>query len=469
MTVVIYGFYKANMLGVTAEDILIKSADKISPKAPTVANLIRKISQETDDSRMFHGLELSTWSGKGASNSSQSLVVNNSLEQNSALKFVTNTKELLRALQAAKQGRTIVLRPGKYKIKQRKIKIGNSGSEVAPIIVKAENLGEVDIELDSLDGFYIDKPYWIFENLRIKGTCVKDSRCEHAFHVVGKGSNAIIRNNIVTDFNAAVKVNGIKYGKTSHYPDFGRVENNTFYNNAVRDTDNPVATLDILAVSDWIVRDNFIADFVKGRGNKISYAGFFKGNGSRNVFERNLIICRLNLKSKGGGQVGLSFGGGGTGKASCRHQQCEVENSSGIIRHNLIMNCNDVAVYLNKSKDTEIYNNTLINTLGIDVRFSQSNAVIANNLLTGRIKNRNAGSSKKINNIVISLSDIEDYYRNPVDGDFSVANGDEMINQGVNLQALEKDFCGKSRGPLAVDIGAFEYTEANSVCNPFQM
>ncbi len=463
----IYGVYKVSQLGVSFEDVVNKSADKIYPKAPTLANLIRNITRETNDEWVFSGLDVDVWSGKGAGSLNTSIVGGGQVNQRGKVISVSNSREFLTALKTVERGQAIKLMPGTYKIKQRTINIRHSGSSIEPITVMGSELGAVMLELDTLEGFYVDKPFWVFENLKIKGVCASDSQCEHAFHVVGKGNNVIVRNNIITDFNAAMKVNGIKYGTEYYYPDNGRVEGNSFFNHSVRDTGNPVTVLDIIAVNDWVVSDNLIADFIKGKSDRVSYAAFFKGNGARNTFERNLVICRLNLKPTGGEQVGVSFGGGGTSKSACRNQQCDVESSFGIVRHNLIMNCDDVAIYLNKSKDTEIYNNTLINTLGIDVRFPQSSAVIANNFLTGRIKNRNGGTSQAMNNIVVDLSDVADYYQAPMMGDFTLKNKGEIVDRGVDLQVEEKDFCGEQRGPVGLDIGAFEYLDGTSTCDPF--
>ena len=469
LSMLFYGFYKVSQLDVSFEDVANKSADKIYPKAPFVANLIRKVTEETDDEWMFLGLDPNIWSGKGA-NISQSLVADNSEAlENQKIIEVINSAQFLTALNQVGGGETIRLKAGNYKIKKHTLYLKNSGTSFEPIVVMGEKLGQVKIELDTLEGFYVDKPHWIFKNLAIKGICSDDSQCEHAFHVVGKGKSVVIRNNIITDFNAAIKVNGIKLGKVFRYPDDGRIEKNSFFNHTIRDTGNPVTVLDIVGANDWVVSDNLIADFIKGKSDRVSYAAFFKGNGSRNIFERNLVICRLKLKPKGGAQVGVSFGGGGTSLSACRNQTCDVEHTAGIIRQNIMMNCDDVGIYLNKSADTEIYNNTLINTLGIDVRFPQSSAVIANNFLTGRIKNRNGGQSQAMDNIVVDLDDVRDYLQDPMLGDFTLKNDDEIIDQGVNLQEVETDFCGNERGPDKVDVGAFEYINSRKACNPFSM
>ena len=63
------------------------------------------------------------------------------------------------------------------------------------------------------------------------------------------------------------------------------------------------------------------------------------------------------------------------------------------------MNCpEEVGILLNKAWNSKIYNNTLINTVGIDVRFATSTADIRNNLITGRILDRNGALSTRNSN-----------------------------------------------------------------------
>ena len=469
ISMIFYGFYKINQLGVSFEDIVNKSADKIYPKSPKIAALIQKITEKTDDEWMFEDIDTQNWKGKGAYFLAKSPL--NKVEEtpNNKIINVSNTKTFLNALKQAKSGQIIKLEAGVYKISKHSIYLKNSGSAMEPISVVAAQPGQVTIELDTQEGFFVDKPFWLFKDLIIKGVCKNDSRCEHAFHIVGNGNHVLIRNNIISDFNSAIKVNGIKSNNEFYYPDDGRIEQNSFFNHDIRHTGNSVTVLDIVAVNDWVVSDNFIADFIKEKSNRVSYAAFFKGNGSRNIFERNLVICRLNLKPVGGTQLGVSFGGGGTGKSYCRDQQCDVEHDFGMVRHNIIMNCNDVGIYLNKSQNSEVYNNMLINTLGIDVRFAQSSAVIANNFLTGRIKNRNGGTSELMNNIVSDLSDIKDFFEDPMSGVFTLKSREDIIDKGINLQSDELDFCRKTMGPDKVDIGAFEFASNGNTCNPLNM
>ena len=388
---------------------------------------------------------------------------------------VRDAKGLLNALKRAKPGQIITLAPGTYHVRRRAIGLGSAGLPGRPIVVRAEHPGDVRIELDTLEGFYVDRPYWVFENLSIHGACGNDSRCEHAFHVVGDAVGTVLRNNELVDFNAPLKVNGLFDAEGDRFPDFGLVHNNNVYNTRVRKTGNPVTLLNINAGNGWVVSANFIADFAKGQSNRISYAAFMKSNSSDGVFERNLVVCHWRLPPEGGVRVGLSFGGGGSGANISRQRSNRTEHTAGIMRNNIIARCPlDVGIYLNKAARTQIYNNALIGTTGIDVRFATSTASIHNNILDGRIADRDGGHHSADNNLgarscswfarVFGGCSSADYYQAPLSGDLRVTAVERVIDQGNNDPRRELDFCGNPRH-APTDIGPIEYG-AGPLCLP---
>lgn len=374
---------------------------------------------------------------------------------------VQDSKNFIQALKKAVAGDIITLMPGKYVVNTYNINIQSSGTANLPICVRANRLGEVVIEFDTFEGFLINAPHWIFENLDIKGITKNHDRGEHAFHLIGKGKGFVLRNSRIHEFNSMIKANGTKDSKgTRTYPDGALIENNTFYNSEIRRTRNPVTFIDVVGADNWILRGNFISDFAKGDGDQISYAAFIKGNASGSVFENNLVIGEY--RHSGGTRVGLSFGGGGTGKSFFRKGKTDIEHSNGIIRNNIIMYCPDVAVYLNKAANTKIYNNMFYKTRGIDIRFSESSAVIKNNLLSGRINNRDGGKSTSTSNIIVSeksffKKDFSDWFVNPDKADFSINEQGPFIDKGEFLPEIYEDICGFPRTGVP-DIGAYEYT-----------
>ncbi|MEI6893705.1 MAG: chondroitinase-B domain-containing protein [Colwellia sp.] len=392
----------------------------------------------------FRPLDITQWRGVGARKQ-------NHLKPKNAL-FVFNEAELILALKKVTSGQTIVIAPGDYVIKQLGISLVKSGTKKKPIRVVAEQLGTVKIYLSG-EGFVVNRPHWQFENLHLIGHCKEHRRCEHAFHVVGQGQYTVIKNNIIQDFNAMIKVNGIG----NHYPDNGSVVQNTLFNVSPRKTKNPVTPIDLMHANYWRVAKNFIFDIQKSAGNEVSYAAFFKGGSSYGVFEQNLVICAANLTDQYTA-IGLSLGGGGSNQAHRRGHN-KAEHVGGIIRNNIIMHCsNDVGIYLNKAEDSIVTHNTLYNTLGIDIRFKESSADIFNNILSGRIKERDGGSFNQKNNVEVKPSfftgrdSLSTYFKAPDIGDFTWTK--YLLPNKSSAEIPPRDFCGK--------VARFDYIGAFS-------
>jgi hypothetical protein len=379
---------------------------------------------------------------------------------------VTTVQELKTAIASARPGEVIQIEPGTYTFSGTNIAIAASGEADLPITLRADTLGTVLLRFALLEGFHVQAPFWNFENLVIEGVCKNDSRCEHAFHVVGAASGVVIRNNWVANFNAAIKVNG----KDGRFPDDGLILENAFINERPRATDNPVAVLDFVAASRWHVRRNVIADFAKAGGNHTSYGAFFKGAGTDNVFEQNLVRCEW--RHGGGARVGFSFGDGGTARRHCRDGQCQVEHMNGIARNNIIMDCpNDVGIYLYKSAQTAIINNALINTRGIDIHLSGGGSSIANNIIDGRILARDGSTYSGASNIVnpkkaMLLGKVtDDLYVDPEGGDLHLRTPKAVQGRGSPIVYGGQDLCDRPYEVTPPDIGPFQY-RPEMACSP---
>jgi len=263
-----------------------------------------------------------------------------------------------------------------------------------------------------------------------------------------------------------VTIKGNGQGNPFVFPDDVVIEGNELYNSTLRITGNPVTPIDVVGGRRWVIRGNFIHDHGKGGGDGISYAAFLKGNSRSGLFERNLVICERD--HTGGIRLGLSFGGGGTAPESiCEGGTCTPEHQDGVMRNNLIVNCpQDVGIYLNKAARTGIYNNTLYNTTGIDVRFTASTADLRNNLLSGAIRNRDGGTSTKATNREgVTPLQWTTWFVNPAGSNFALLDGSQIVNLAQPLAQVPDDYCGKARGS-APDIGAVEY--GGAICNTAQ-
>jgi hypothetical protein len=301
-------------------------------------------------------------------------------------RLVASSDELRRTIGTAQPGDLITLLPGVYRFDSG-IAASRAGSPDAPVTVRAERPGTVQIEFAALEGFAVSAPWWRFENLAIRGVCADHDRCEHAFHVSGGAHHFAALNNTIADFNAHFKING----SGGAFPDHGLIESNTLSNGTPRRTSHPVTPVDLVAASDWIVRGNLITDFIKDGADGVSYGAFAKGAGARTLFERNVVVCEQRLQGLPGQRVGLSFGGGATGKPYCRDGRCITEQVGGTMRANLVAACSDVGIYVNSAAASTIADNTLVDTAGVLVRFPASSATLDGNLVDGAIVSRDGG------------------------------------------------------------------------------
>jgi len=372
-----------------------------------------------------------------------------------SLVHVGTAEQALNAIANAEPGQTILLEPGKYRFHRPYIAIEKPGTSEHPIIMRADRPGTVIIELDTHEGFLVTAPYWTFENLHIQGVCHQHNDCEHAFHVVGNAHHFIARNNTIVDFNAHFKINGA----SGQMPDDGMIDGNTLTNTSIRNTDHSVTPIDLVAASRWQIRRNLITDFVKGGSDKISYGAFVKGGGADNRLEQNLVICENLLKAVPGQRVGLSLGGGGTGKSYCRDRRCITEQDRGVIASNLIASCSDDGIYVNRSAGSKIFHNTIIDTGGVVVRFPESSADVEGNLVDGSIRIRDDGIVRRLDNLETSMTYLY-LGMHPVRHLFAegAASSFQWVSDPPRRNATTQtplDLCGSVR-PRSPAYGAFE-------------
>ena len=321
---------------------------------------------------------------------------------------VKNVSQLLRQLNLAKAGDIIWIAPGVYKLIGKRFPVKHSGTSTQKIILMAETFGSVLLQLDSVEGLYLTQPHWSIHNLIFEGVCRYDNNCEHGIHLIGNADNTEIINNRFINFNAHIKSNG----RRGDFPDNITIRHNDFYNQSPRKTKNPVTPIDVVGGNDWLIENNFIADFALKEQNNftVSYGAFLKGASQRGKIVGNVVNCAWNVPHQSflDIRIGLSLGGGGTAKAFCQDTVCDYEHKDGVIENNLILNCqNDVSIYLNKAPDSIIKDNILLNSLGIDARFAITTATIQNNQYQGRIKARDGAWIRNINNKNIPLNDMQ--------------------------------------------------------------
>ncbi len=373
---------------------------------------------------------------------------------------VSTIQGLRDAITAAQPGDVIVLANGTYPITS-KINCNAIGTESAPIVVRAANAHGARLTSDTVEAFSVNAPYWTFDGLEMEGVCADDGDCEHAFHIVAGGDHTVIRNCKLHDFNAQIKGNGDAAQASRPYPDDVLIEHTELYDTRIRDTDAPVTKVDVVGGRRWLLRDNYIHDFEKGGGNHVSYAAFLKGASRDGIFERNLVVCS-RLHGGSGARIGLSFGGGLTGAAFCEtteaeNPSCATEHFNGIMRNNIVMHCSDVGIYNSRSNGTQLLDNLVYDTSGVDSRYSTSSVTARNNIVVGGFHPRDGGTIDAANNLLLTNTQVEALYVNVADNDLAPAAADSIIDDGVTLAAVTDDYCGQPRDQGAYDIGPVEY------------
>ncbi len=387
---------------------------------------------------------------------------------------VSNSSTLRKAIASAKPGHRIVVMPGEYRLTKQLIR--NGGVAGNPITVTALVPAKTRIRSASVELFKLRAPYWIFEKLTFMGT----AGTHHALHIVGDADHVVLRGNRFLNFHSAIKGNP-ENGQT---PDHVTLERNIFRNDALRQTTEPTHPIDVVGGDGWILRENFIADFGRTGSRSVSYGAFLKGGSLNGLMERNLVICEW--RHSGGRRVGLSFGGGGS--SSHLRSKDNMEHDDGIMRNNIIINCpNAEGIYLNRARNSKIFNNTIYNTYGIMARFPAGTSYIRNNIVTGTIterskarliteRNLTTGSGigtyvsgirwapDTIKEIAAWMSrsrndrgDLSRWFIAPEVANFELNSGTELLGKGVPLTEVQDDFCGNPRHKIAVDLGAIEY------------
>ncbi|ATB33605.1 PE-PGRS family protein [Melittangium boletus] len=380
---------------------------------------------------------------------------------------VSSVAQLQTALASARAGDAIELAPGTYDVKTN-LTCSAAGTAEQPIVVRAQSRMGARIRFDASEGFKVSGPHWTFEGLDVEGVCASDSACEHAFHVTGRAHDFVLRESRVRDFNAQLKVNASLINGVWEIPHRGLVERNELADTRPRVTSNPVTKLNIDTGDGWVVRDNFLHDFHKNGGNAISYGAFMKSGGREGVFERNLVLCTRDLAT-GGTRIGLSFGGGGTANAFCAPAfdasvPCDPEHSGGVMRNNVIVNCSDVGIYLNRARSTQVLFNTLISTAGVDFRYASTSGEAHGNLLSSAIRARDSATFDAGTNLTqVSAATFEGWYVAPLQGNLTLEGSVSSLLGAAGAHAqVTDDWCGRPRpasGPFT--LGALEHSLGN--------
>lgn len=367
------------------------------------------------------------------------------------------------AIASAAEGTTLLLADGTYDV---------SGAEYIVFDVPGVTLRSASGDPESV---VIDGGYQIGSILNVRADDITIAevtlqRCQwHPIHVTGGTDSdttgtVIYRVRVIDPGQQAIKINA----SDGHYADDGTIACSTILlTDAGREqvSDCYTGGVDAHLARGWWVRNNHIEGFFCAEG--LSEHGIHFWNSARDTLvEQNRIVdCARGIG------FGLGENGNGTsrdyGDDACPGASF-VGHYGGVIRNNVVFGSSealfssqygfDSGVSLEQACGTEVVHNTVYTTeapfVSMEYRFGNTSALIANNLTSHQIQERDGASAELLGNITDAP---ESLFVDAAAGDLHLAEGSAAIDSAEPLPdgAPEVDFDGDPRDD-APDVGADE-------------
>ncbi len=367
--------------------------------------------------------------------------------------LVSNVKELIKAINQAESGQTILIEDGHYMMPQYvQISADNvtlrsvSGHRERVIIDGAESRHRELLGIRACSGVTIAD--LTIQNIQCNGFKINSETNVQNLTIY----NCIIHN----IWQRGVK--GVKVPKENREairPKNCRIQYCLFYNDRPkRLSDDPadiakgnyVAGIDVMFVKDWIISDNVFIG-IQGRTYEGRGAVFVWHDSQDCVIERNIIIdC----------DVGLQLGN--------PHRPSEIQYHCVrfIARNNFITRAPEAGIVTVYTKDCKLLNNTIHDPKSklqrlIRTVFTNDGLLIANNILSGPgIRNESESKITFVNNLI---KDVSHSFVDPARGNLHLKETAlEAIDNGLVRLEVVEDF-DRQRREAKQDIGADELTK----------
>ncbi len=388
---------------------------------------------------------------------------------------VCTEEEILNAIANASPGDVITVCPGTFNFNQL-INVQNDGQASSRIFLRAEEFGTVTFNLSHLENIKISGKFWIFENINFFGDCVSEDKCEHAFHIVGDADDVIFRGNEIVNFASHVKLNGLVVGDGpgQSFPDRIMFINNFWHNTKYVANNAPHNILNLDGGKDHVIRGNIFADFNTPESLPRSASAVYpKASAIRVLIEQNLIVCE-KARTAGETARGIQLGDGAPASICDGDQDQDglgdcVENGQSqeaTVRNNIVMSCNNggsaAGIMVGSDRSSKIYHNTVYNAEPRNAAFyighPDHDTIWRNGILENGFNTDYAMRPlNEADNLTPTLSEMNLIFAAPMDGDFSLLQGQDITEQVPSDEAVTHDFCGYPRGDEA-DLGAIEYS-----------
>ncbi|MCA9708762.1 MAG: right-handed parallel beta-helix repeat-containing protein [Myxococcales bacterium] len=367
--------------------------------------------------------------------------------------------DLAAAIADAPTGRTLVLRDGTYDVSGAGYIVFDTpgvtlrslgGDPSAVVIDGGYAIGSVlEVRADdvTIAELTVQRPMW------------------HPIHVYGAGDHTIEGTILYNVRVIDPGQQGIKINATAdaYFADHGLIAcSHIELTDAGRQQVEGCYTggIDAHSALGWVVRDNHIEGFWCDQGLSEHAVHFWNGGRDTRV-ERNVIVdC-----ARGVG-FGLGQSGNGTTRAydddPCPGVGGYVGHFGGIIRNNAIWAGRpelfasqagfDSGVALEQACDAQVVHNTIVSLqppfTNIEYRFPNTSAMIANNLVTHAIIERDGGQATLMGNLEDQGTE---HFVDAAGGDLHLVDGSAAIDAGVGLAAglADEDIDPDELGALA--------------------
>lgn len=366
---------------------------------------------------------------------------------------VSDAAGLIRAIEEARPGETILLADGHYMM-PRYVRIaadnvtlrGASGHRERVVIDGAQSRHGELLGISACSGVIIAD--LSIQNIKWNGFKINSETNVQKLTIY----NCIIHN----IWQRGVK--GVKVPKANREavrPKQCRIQYCLFYNDRPKrlsddEADiakgNYIAGIDVMFAKDWVISDNVFIG-IQGRTYEGRGAVFIWHDSQDCVVERNIIIdC----------DVGLQLGN--------PHRPSEIRHHCVrcIARNNFITRAPEAGIVTVYTKDCKLLNNTIHepqSRMGRLIRtvFANDGLLIANNLISGpRMSVQSAGNVTLLNNIV---KDHTSVFVDPERGNLHLTDATPgIVGQGAAIDEVVDDIDGESRVGRP-DVGADEVTE----------
>lgn len=293
-------------------------------------------------------------------------------------------------------------------------------------------------------------------NFRISNLTLRRSGW-HLLQIAGENNadNPVISNVVFRDAYEQmlkVSIDQNNYASTS---DNGIIENSLFEYTAGIGPQYYIGGIDVHGGKNWIVRGNTFRSIISPSQTVAEFAIHFWNQSANPLVEKNVIVnC----------DRAIGFGLDSRG------------NTGGIIRNNMIYHAAnagsfaDVAIYLDQSPNTQVYNNSIMleNSYprSIEYRFAQTTNVLIVNNLSNRPVGARDGATGTVGSNVENAS--MSWFVNPTQGNLRLAaSNTSVVDKGRTVSGLTDDIDGQSRPQgNGIDVGADEWGATASVIRP---